>query len=225
MRSVLTACGVALMAMVSPALAFAPPLPPMEASVPAQNGLSDATVLIVRHAEKPRHGTELSRAGKMRAEIYAGYFQHFTLDGHPVHIDSLVASTDTRKSSRPRLTLEPLSLDTGLAINQPCPDRAVDDLVDWVKQRPSHQVTLVSWHHTKMARLLTAFGADPAAFLPGGRWPDDAFDWVVALRFDHDGHLIPGASRLISEPAAVNEVVSSFTSDRARLAMESEAGE
>jgi hypothetical protein len=225
MRGVLTACGVALMATVSPAFAIMPQLPCTQTYSPALNGLSDATILIVRHAEKPKHGTELSRAGQMRAEIYAGYFQHFMLDGQPVHINSLVASEDTQRSSRPRLTLEPLSSDTGLEINQPCPDHAVGELVDWVKQRPPHQATLVAWHHTKMAKLLTAFGADPAAFLPNGRWPGDAFDWVVVLRFDHEGHLIPGASRLISEPSAVNEVVSSLMSRQAKLALQGQAGE
>ena len=42
------------------------------------------------------------------------------------------------KSNRPRLTLEPFSADTGMMINQPCPDRAVGELVAWLKQRPPH---------------------------------------------------------------------------------------
>ena len=116
------------------------------------------------------------------------------------------------KSNRPRLTLEPLSADTGMMINQPCPDRAVGELVAWLKQRPPHQTMLVSWHQTRMAKLLTSLGADPAAFLPDGRWPYDAFDWVVALRFDRDGRLIPAASHVIPEPAAVDDLVWSVMS-------------
>ena len=114
-------------------------------------------------------------------------FPLFHAGGRPIHIGALVASEDSLKSNRPRLTLEPLSADTGMMINQPCPDRAVGELVAWLKQRPPHQIMLVSWHHTRMAKLLTSLGADPAAFLPDGRWPYNAFDWVVALRFDRDG--------------------------------------
>jgi hypothetical protein len=76
-----------------------------------------------------------------------------------------------------------------------------------VKQRPADQTTLVSWHHTKIAKIMGALGAHPAAFLPNGQWPDDAFDWVVAPRFDQQGHLIPGASSVIHEPAGVDDVV------------------
>jgi hypothetical protein len=207
MRIALAACCVTLAGMMLPASATSLELVQRPAYALGQDGLSDATILIVRHAEKPASGPELSAAGAVRADAYAQYFEHFTLDGQPIHIDALVASEDTRKSSRPRLTLGPLSSDTGMSINQPCPDRAVGELVTWLKQRAPHQTTLVAWHHTKMAKLLAALGANPAAFLPGGRWPSDAFDWVVALRFDQEGHLIPSASRVIDEPAAMDDAV------------------
>jgi hypothetical protein len=32
-----------------------------------------------------------------------------------------------------------------------------------VKQRPADQTTLVSWHHTKIAKIMGALGADRAA--------------------------------------------------------------
>jgi hypothetical protein len=212
MRGALLVSGLALLTVMSPAVAMIPQRPLSSASVVLQNGLSNATILIVRHAEKPSHATDLSPAGQMRAEVYAQYFRHFELDGRPVRIDALVAAEDSEKSSRPRLTLEPLSVETGMPINQPCPDRAVAVLLAWLKQRPADQTTLVSWHHTKIAKLLAALGGDPAEFLPNGEWPDDAFDWVVALRFDQEGHLMPGASRVIHEPARVDNVVWSVMS-------------
>jgi hypothetical protein len=114
------------------------------------------------------------------------------------------------------LTLQPLSLETGMIINQPYPERAVGDLVAWIKRRPGDQTTLISWHHTKIAKFRTALGADPAAFLPDGRWPDDAFDWVIALRFDQQGRLMPSASQVIHEPAMVNNAVRSGFKSLAR---------
>ncbi|GAB0119978.1 hypothetical protein [Acidisoma sp. 7E03] len=210
MRMALTACGLALAAMVSPAAALTLDSPTSGAfaeHVSAVNGLSNATLLIVRHAEKTGFGTGLSPAGDMRAQVYARYFRHFTLDGDRLQIDSLVAAKDTENSARPRLTLEPLSLETGMEIAQPCADHAVGQLVAWLKAQPANETTLISWHHTKMAKLLAALGADPTAILPNGRWPDDVFDWVVALRFDAQGKLIPSETQVVREPAAVNDVV------------------
>ena len=207
MRFALTACGLALAALVTPATAAAPRLLNSEISQTAPNGLSDATILIVRHAEKTGEGIGLSPAGEVRAQVYASYFEHFSMNGRPIHIDQLVAAEDSSKSSRPRLTLEPLSTEMDMVINQPCPEHAVTTLVDWLKQRPAHQTTLVAWHHTKIAKLLAALGADPQTLLPEGHWPNDTFDWVVALRFDHEGKLIPGSAHVISEPATVDNVV------------------
>jgi hypothetical protein len=210
MRLALTACGLALVTMITPACArtlTAPVNSSLVAQAPAANGLSNATLLIVRHAEKTGYGDGLSPAGDMRAQVYASYFSHFELDGAKLRIDTLVASTDTRDSARPRLTLEPLSLETGMDIFQPCPDHAIGELVEWLKQQPADQTTLISWHHTKMAKLLAALGVDTATLLPQGRWPDDVFDWVVALRFDAQGKLIPSATQIVREPAAVNDVV------------------
>lgn len=210
MRVALTACGLALAAMMSPASAMTLNAPASDSIVtpaPASNGLSNATLLIVRHAEKTGYGSGLSSAGDMRAQVYASYFRNFSLDGAKLRIDTLVAATDTDNSARPRLTLEPLSLETGMDICQPCPDHAVGQLVQWLKQQPAHQTTLIAWHHTKIGKLLAALGADPTAILPHGRWPEDVFDWVVALKFDAQGKLIPAATQIVREPAAVNDAV------------------
>jgi hypothetical protein len=211
MRLAMTACGLALVALMAHAKAADPVFVRGGAALVAPNGLSDATILIVRHAEKPDQGAGLSTAGEMRAAVYANYFRTFSMGKAPLHIDALVAAADTGKSMRPRLTLEPLSEELGMAINQPCPDYAVTALVGWLKQRPAGQTTLIAWHHTKIAKLLAAFGAAPAELLPDGRWPEDRFDLVVALRFDHQGKLIPGSARIIPEPRSVNATVEALT--------------
>ena len=83
MRGALLVSGLALLTVMSPAVAMIPQRPLSRASVVLQNGLSNATILIVRHAEKPSHATDLSPAGQMRAEVYAQYFRHFELEGPP----------------------------------------------------------------------------------------------------------------------------------------------
>jgi hypothetical protein len=170
-------------------------------------GLSNARIIVVRHAEKASHGTGLSAAGKTRAEIYAAYFLTLKVNGRPIHIDSLVAATDTVRSSRPRLTLGPLSQASGLPVVQPCSDRDPPCMLNWLKQRPAGQTTLIAWRHSKIMRLLAVLGVDGRPLLPGGRWPSDFFDWIVVIKYDRSGHIQPGGLVFIREPNSVNDAV------------------
>jgi hypothetical protein len=207
MKRVLMACGITVAAAVSPMPGNATTPEQFHALTSAIGGLSGATIFIIRHAEKPGTGTGLSPAGETRAAVYANYFEHLTFRGKPVRIDSLVAAMDSHKSVRPRLTLQPLSEETGMPIMQPCSERDVEGLVSWLRQQPANQTTLISWHHTKIGKLLVALGVDRTELLPGGKWPSDSFDWVIALRFDRDGHVIARDSQLVREPMSVDEVV------------------
>src|SRR5215469_7052414 len=53
--------------------------------------LSNATILIIRHAEEPSKGDGLSSRGTERAQRYVEYFKNFTIDGKPLEIDHLFA--------------------------------------------------------------------------------------------------------------------------------------
>src|SRR5438445_10733023 len=72
-------------------------------------GLADATVLIVRHGEKPDSGPGLSPEGEARAQAYVAYFQPFMLAGLAFRPDARVASADAKNSARERLTPTPLT--------------------------------------------------------------------------------------------------------------------
>jgi hypothetical protein len=194
--------GSLLLALVSPAVAQSNGHG--DAPVSVTSSLANATVLIIRHAEKPASGPGLSPAGEARANAYAGYFERFTLDGAPVRIDELVATADSDESRREKLTLEPLSLLTGLPIQQPFEDSDVKDLVGWLGQGPPDRNILIAWHHGKVPMLLASLGLDPASILPGGRWPADVFNWLVMLRFDRNGKVMPSHCRLVREPNSMN---------------------
>ena len=165
-------------------------------------GLADATVLIVRHGEKPDSGPDLSPEGQARAEAYVAYFQPFMLDGAPFRPDMLVASADSRNSARERLTLTPLSQALKLPIDQRFADREVQNLVAALSTESHGKSILIAWHHGQLAKLIKAFGADPKALLPDGKWPGEVFNWVVVLRFDHSGQLVPGSAKIIEEKLA-----------------------
>lgn len=162
-------------------------------------GLADATVLIVRHGEKPDSGTGLSPAGEARAKAYVSYFQPLMLDGVPFRPDVLVASADSTHSARERLTLTPLSDALKLPIDQRFADKDVKGLVQALSSETHGKSILIAWHHGQLPKLIRAFGADPKTLMPNGKWPGDVFNWVVVLRYDHAGQLIPGSVHIIEE--------------------------
>lgn len=161
--------------------------------------LKDDVILIIRHAEKPNHGKGLSDAGSQRADAYAQYFQSYMIGSIPCKLDCLVAAADSKRSERPRLTLEPLSHALNLTIVTNYQDKEVQPLADRLKADTKHHHILICWHHSKIPDLLEALGADPEQLLPGGEWPDSEFGWVIQLVYGPDGQLIPDQTKRIEE--------------------------
>jgi hypothetical protein len=157
---------------------------------PTALGPAGATLIIIRHAEKPDGGAGLSEAGKNHARAYVAYFQNLEVDGALLHLDNLVATADSHQSIRPRLTLQPLADATGLPLQQPFANNKVDDLAQWLVENAANKTTLISWHHGKMVRLLNDLGADVPGLMPGGHWPSDVYDWTIELKFDQQGRVI-----------------------------------
>lgn len=165
----------------------------------AHPALRDATILLIRHAEKPDDGFELAPAGQKRADAYAQYFKTLTIDGQPMKPDYLFATADSKNSHRPRLTLEPTSHALGLKLDLRFKTKNPQAFVDEIQSHPHGQHILIAWHHGEISQILNLLGANPAALLPDGKWPSNEFSWIIALRFDHDGRLLPGESKCIHE--------------------------
>jgi hypothetical protein len=183
---------------VRPALVAAATLcAPLYAATPtAHDYLANNTVLIVRHAEKPALGRELTSTGQARAGAYVHYFEPFHDGGLNLRVNALFAGADSADSIRPRLTLEPLSHATGLLLDSSVSTKNPAALVALLRTQWHGNHPLVAWRHGSIPALLTAFGASPE-LIPGGKWPNDTYDWVVVLSFDSAGHL--RSSRLIQE--------------------------
>lgn len=179
------------------------PGPQGTAQSQATDFLANNTVLIVRHAEKPPQGRELTPAGEARARAYATYFEPFNQDGFNVRVDALYAGADSSGSIRPRLTLEPLSQATGLALNTAIGTKDPTGLVALLRNQAHKPHPLIAWRHGGIPTLLEAFGASPVELLPGAKWPDDTFDWVIVLGFDSHGHL--AEQKLVKEHLTVHE--------------------
>lgn len=152
-------------------------------------GLKDTVVLLIRHAEKPDTGNYLTPAGEERAKAYINYFRSYAVDSKPITIDHLFAAADSKGSIRPRLTLTPLSKATGLAIDQRFAAKQFQELANELRAKPHGGHVVICWHHGDIPQLLEAMGADPKKLLPGGKWPDTVFGWVIQLRYDDNGQL------------------------------------
>jgi hypothetical protein len=162
-------------------------------------GLRDVTVLIIRHAEKPDQGNGLSPRGEQRAQAYASYFDPFQLDGTALVPQRLIATSDSKASMRPRLTLTPLAARLQLPIEQPWADDQVDDLAKELRKKNEAPVVLIAWHHGHIVKLIEALGGDAKQLLGRKTWPGDVYNWVVVLHFDDQGRLSESTSRLVQE--------------------------
>jgi hypothetical protein len=165
----------------------------------ARSPLSNATILVIRHAEKPEIGSGLSAEGQARAQAYVGYFQKFRLNSHPLHLDYLVAADDSEHSQRSRLTLEPLAQAIGLKPDVRFQAKQPEQLAQELQSRSHGQNILICWHHREIPELLKALGAEPGRLLPQGEWPSQQFGWMIELRYDHQGRVIQDKSRRIKE--------------------------
>lgn len=156
--------------------------------------LKNATVLIIRHAEKPEAGKHLAPAGVRRAQAYPGFFKSFTIDSHPVKIDHLFAAQKSKNSDRCHETLLPISNALRLKIHSSFDLSESQQLAGKVRRTYSGQTVLICWRHGAIPELLKAFGANPTTLLPGGKWPEDVFGWLIVLRYDQQGNLSASVS-------------------------------
>jgi hypothetical protein len=165
----------------------------------AQDGPKDAVVLIIRHAEDADSGDGISPLGQERAEAYKNYFLNFTVDSKRREPAVIFAAKDSKKSHRPRLTMEPFAKAANLKIDTRFGNDQSADLAAELRANQQGKVILICWRHPYIPALLGALGATPETFLPNGKWPGAVFDWIILLSFDQNGHLIPSNSRRTNE--------------------------
>ena len=165
----------------------------------AQDGPKNSVVLIIRHAEDADSGDGISPLGQERAEAYKNYFLNFTVDSKPREPTVIFAAKDSKKSHRPRLTMEPFAKAANLKIDTRFGNDQSADLAADLRANQQGKVILICWRHPYIPALLGALGATPDTFLPNGKWPGAVFDWIILLSFDQNGRLIPSSSSRTNE--------------------------
>ena len=163
-----------------------------------KRGPQEGVVLIIRHAEKPDAGGGLSKKGMERAAVYGKYFADYKIGTAPLHLSAIYSTADTTESQRPRVTVQPLASSLSLRVDSEFKRNETSGLADELRAKFEGKQVLVSWHHGGIPDLLSALGAEPKEFLPDGEWPDGVFNWVIQLRFDQKGRLVPADSKRIT---------------------------
>jgi hypothetical protein len=164
-----------------------------------QDGPKDSVVLIIRHAEDADSGHGISPLGEKRAEAYKNYFLNFAVDSRRLEPAVVFAAKDSKKSHRPRLTVEPFAKAAKSKIDTRFGNSQSTELAADLRANHQGKVILICWRHGNIPALLRALGAKPKSFLPNGKWPDSVYDWLILLSYDKEGRLIPGSSRRINE--------------------------
>jgi hypothetical protein len=144
-----------------------------------------AQVLIIRHAEKPDTGDDLSPAGYARANALAWYFEKTPAvlqHGTPVAIYAMGYEAST--SRRAVETVAPLAKALGLPIRSQFLRDQFQKLVSEILSAPGYEgrTVLICWEHNVIPEIAQAFGAKTAPTT----WPGDDF-WDV-WRLDFTGN-------------------------------------
>jgi hypothetical protein len=143
-----------------------------------------AQVILIRHAEKPAKGQDLSQKGKERAAALVAYFQ-----GRPevLQYKTPVAiyaqkSTKRNRSTRPVDTVSPLAKKLKLTLIE----YAHEDFARMVKDITSRseyagKMVLICWEHKAIRDLAREFGVKDVPKFPS------AFDRTWIISFAKDG--------------------------------------
>jgi hypothetical protein len=165
----------------------------------AHNPLANCTILIIRHAEKPDLGPDLTPAGQARARSYVGFFEHLKLDGKKFQPRHLFAAADSKDSHRPRLTLTPLSQAMKMPLDERFGSKDVAGIAQDLETHRYGKDVLICWRHGKIPALMSALGANPSPLFSTGKWPGHVYDWMVELKFDDNGRIKQKDVRLLHE--------------------------
>lgn len=142
-----------------------------------------AQVLMIRHAEKPSSGNDLSPAGYARAKALVAYFEKtptVTTYGTPAAIYAMGYGSED-SSHRAIETVTPLAQALGLSILDQYQEEDIKPLVNEILTTPAYdgKMVLLCWEHNMIPQIAQAFGENN---MPD-TWDSDDFWSVWELNF------------------------------------------
>ncbi len=176
---------------------------------------ANATMFLIRHAEKPDFGAGLSAAGKARAMAYVKYFQKLEdPQGNVIHWDYLTACIDSENSDRPTLTIEPLATALGKNVETEYKDKDYSGLVAYFQQNARQYANsniVICWHHGEILQLAEAMGASSTTLPTTSnwpvKWPGSVFGWLLKIYFNPDGTIHRSSTQAINEKLMADDTI------------------
>jgi hypothetical protein len=147
---------------------------PVAYSMPAQ-------VLLIRHAEKPESGNDLSEQGYARAKALPAFFTKNPVVNRfgPIAAVYAMKAASEDSSNRPVETVIPTAKTLGLIIHAQYPRKIIVPLVSEIKNSPEldGKTVLICWEHKMIPLIAQEFGF----FNAPTQWDGHVFNQVWAL--------------------------------------------
>lgn len=139
------------------------------------------TILIIRHAEKPQAGPDLSPEGAKRAEALPDLFKKSATRPNPFPTPGFIfAAEDSEMSNRPLETVQPLADQLKLKVHSKIKDKDYAELVEELtKPKYDGKTVLICWHHGQIKHLAEALGV-----VKPPKFDEAVFDQVWVVTFD-----------------------------------------
>jgi hypothetical protein len=145
-----------------------------------------AEVIIIRHAEKPPEGNELTLQGRERAAALVPYFRETAelLEFNTPVAIYVPLPKNENSSIRSAQTVAPLAAALHLKLNSTFHKDEIAEMAKEIlsSERYDGKMVLISWDHKMIPSIAKAFGVDDAP----DKWPGESFDrdWVIRFRTD-----------------------------------------
>jgi hypothetical protein len=166
----------------------------------------NTNILMVRHAEKPDSGWDLSVPGQERAHAYAVYFQNYILNGTVLELNVHIRHRRLVAEPSPSTTIEPLNEAMGMEINDKYQENDYQKLADHILENSKYDQSniLICWHHGEILELAAALGVDanklpPESHWPSPPWPGEVFGWLLQACYDAEGNPIASQTICINQ--------------------------
>ena len=145
-----------------------------------------ARVIIIRHAEKPDEGNELSLKGRERAAALVPYFLETPEFFKGMPLAAIYAQGPRKEGSsvRSMQTVKGLADALKLTIIDKYTRDDFPEMFAEIRKNPAYEgkTVLICWEHKVIPDIAKAFGADDAP----DRWHGSAFDrtWIITFKAD-----------------------------------------
>jgi hypothetical protein len=148
-----------------------------------------AQIVIIRHAEKPATGNEVTQQGCERAFSLPDFFQSNKIVnqfGLPVAVFAAQPASDD-SSIRPIQTISPTAKALGVKVQDPATNLDYETIKSAINSNAAYdgKTVLIAWEHKAIPGLAEAFGVTLTQATK--KWPGTVFDEAWVIDFSKSG--------------------------------------